>query len=116
MYANVKKASVLPIVLVLLISLLCVPVLAGAYCIICQEDNPAYCTGRDVSDWYTHYQHTFLGWGWGWECSYYLYQHWVATSCCNADVGNHRYETTYHSYCGKVEEAMACSEVPNWFN
>ena len=114
MSAKVKKVAITPIIIILIFSLLCVPAFASAYCVICHQDSTPYCTGVDRSGDFTHYQHTFLGWGWGWECNYHLYQHWVATSCCNADVGNHVYKESSHSYCGAVEVPMACSDVPNW--
>ncbi len=83
----------------------------GVLCNICRDEaDHLVCTGVEGPETRTHR----YGPLWLKQCTYFPYEHQVATNCCEADFGVHIYKAYTHPGCGEYEEEFPCSEIPNW--
>ncbi len=105
-----RRIIVIPLMIIILASMLCISV-SAVKCFDCGNNSIATCTGQDVSYYASHYQYLFFN-----KCEYYNQCHWVNTSCCGRDLGNHLYADTIHpaAWCGQIDPAFPCSDVPSW--
>lgn len=114
MYIKSKQKKIIPLIATIILIIIAMAITVSAVkCLTCGNDSGyANCTGLDVSYYASHYQFLFFN-----KCEYYNPSHWVNTSCCGRDIGNHLYAKAIHcstGWCNKVEPAFPCSEVKYW--
>lgn len=113
MYIKSKQKKIIPLIATIILIIIAMTITVSAVkCLTCGEDSAyANCTGQDSSYWASHYKVLFF-----YKCEYYNPSHWVNTSCCGRDIGNHLYANSKHyaSWCDQVDSPFPCSQVKYW--